>query len=60
MTLHLDGNDFSHHWFAKIAERLSTNTSLEWISMNNCKIKTLMPIFEGLQLNKYLKRLDAN
>jgi hypothetical protein len=56
----VDQNDFSHHWFGKIGEKLGTNNSLEWLSMNDCQIKTFTPLFQGLAQNKYLKKLYAN
>lgn len=59
-VLRLDGNDFSHHWFGKMGEKLETNNSLELLTLNNCQIKTFTPIFHGLTMNKYLKRLEAN
>jgi hypothetical protein len=56
----LDKNDFSHHWFGKIGEKLETNNSLEFLSLNECQIKTFMSIFQGLTQNKYLKKIHAN
>ena len=59
-TLILDKNDFSHHWFGKIGERLETNNSIEFLSINDCQIKSFMSLFHGLTQNKYMKRLHAS
>ena len=43
--LRVNNNDFSHHWFGKVGEKLETNSSLEHLSLNDCQIKTFLPIF---------------
>ena len=60
VVLKLDGNDFSHHWFGKMGEKFEINSSIEYLSLNNCQIKYFQPFFDGLIHNKYLKRLDAS